>query len=109
MTLSQMLRATCLAAFGLLPAACAQQPQLAPISGMSGMSSMPSMNMGGMKTHDMAGMDMQTMMNHCTQMRQEVSQGKQLAPDMQSMMAECDQMDRGMDTSMPAPAATQSR
>lgn len=104
MTLTQMLRATCLTAFGLLPTACAQQPQPAPVSGMSGMSSMP-----GMKMHDMAGMDMQTMMNHCAQMRQEVSQGKPLASDMQSMMAQCDQMDRSMTTSMPAPAATQSR
>lgn len=101
MALTNNLRLLCAAAFGLLPVACAQQPQPAPMSGMSGMS--------GMSTHDMAGMDMQTMMNHCAQMRQEVSQGKQLAPDMQKMMAECDQMDRSMTTSTPAPAATRAR
>ena len=101
MNLTKSLRATCVAAFELLPVACAQQPQPAPMSGMSGMS--------GMSTHDMAGMDMQTMMNHCARMRQETSQGKQLAPDMQKMMAQCDQMDRGMSMGAPAPAATLSR
>jgi hypothetical protein len=104
MTPIKTLRATCVAAFGLLPVACAQQPQPAATSGMSNMSSMP-----GMAAHDMAGMDMQTMMNHCAQMRQATSQGKQLAPDMQTMMAQCDQMDRGMTMAAPAPAATLSR
>lgn len=107
MTPAKTLRATCVAAFGLLPVACAQQPQPAATSGMSNMSGMSSMP--GKAAHDMAGMDMQTMMNHCAQMRQSTSQGKPLAPDMQTMMAQCDQMDRSMTMSAPAPAATQSR
>ncbi len=99
MTLTRTLRATCVVALGLLPVACAQQPQPPATSGMS--------TMPGMAAHDMAGMDMQTMMNHCAQMRQATSQGRQLAPNMQAMMAQCDQMDRGM--TMGAPAATLSR
>jgi len=106
-TLTKSIRATCAAAFGLLPVACAQPPQPAATSSMSNMSGMSSMP--GMAAHDMAGMDMQTMMNRCAQMRQATSQGKQLAPDMQTMMAQCDQMDRGMTMAAPAPAATLSR
>ena len=100
MTLTNSLCLACIAAFGLLPAACAQQPQPAGMSGM-----------GGMSMHDMAGMDMQAMMKQCAQMRQDVVQGKQLASDMQKMTAHCDQMDRSMtmEAPAPAPAATLSR
>lgn len=56
---------------------------------------------GGMQGHSMAGMDHQSMMNHCAQMRQTVRQGGRLSPDMQQMMAHCDQMDRSMGASRP--------
>ena len=110
MTPTQMLRATGPAAFSFLPAACAQQPQPAPVSGMNmpGMN-MPGMNMSGTKMHDMAGMGMQAMMNRCAQMRPGGEPGQAARPGLQSMTAQCDQMDRGMATSMPAPAATRPR
>ena len=56
---------------------------------------------GGMQGHSMAGMDHQSMMNHCAQMRQTVRQGGRLSPDMQQMMVQCDQMDRSMGASRP--------
>jgi hypothetical protein len=49
----------------------------------------------------MAGMDHQSMMNHCAQMRQTVRQGGRLSPDMQQMMAHCDQLDRSMGSQRP--------
>jgi hypothetical protein len=39
-------------------------------------------------------MDMQSMMAHCAQMRQQQAQGMRLSPEMQGMMAHCDEMDR---------------
>lgn len=63
----------------------------------------PPMNMQG---HGMGGMDMQTMMNQCTQMRQQMRPGARMTPDMQTMMQQCDQMDRQMGSasgSAPAP------
>ena len=56
---------------------------------------------GGTQGHGMAGMDHQSMMNHCAQMRQTVRQGGRLSPDMQQMMVQCDQMDRSMGASRP--------
>ena len=54
---------------------------------------------GGTQGHSMAGMDHQSMMAHCAQMRQTVRQGGRLSPDMQQMMGHCDQMDRSMGAS----------
>ena len=56
---------------------------------------------GGAQGHSMAGMDHQSFMAHCAQMRQTVRQGGRLSPDMQQMMAQCDQMDRSMGPSRP--------
>jgi hypothetical protein len=75
------------------------QGQAAP-GGMQGHSG-HTMSGGGMQGHSMAGMDHQSMMNHCAQMRQTVRQGGRLSPDMQQMMAHCDQMDRSMGASRP--------
>jgi len=57
--------------------------------------------MQGHAGHTMAGMDHQSMMAHCAQMRQTVRQGGRLSPDMQRMMGHCDQMDRSMGASRP--------
>lgn len=54
------------------------------------------MNMQG---HGMGNMDMQTMMNRCAQMRQQMRPGARMTPDMQTMMQQCDQMDRQMGSS----------
>ena len=56
---------------------------------------------GGMQGHNMAGMDHQSMMAHCAQMRQTVRQGGRLSPDMQRMMGDCDRMDRAMGSQPP--------
>ena len=62
----------------------------------------PQMNMQG---HGMGGMDMQTMINQCAQMRQQMRPGARMTADMQRMMQQCDQMDRQMgSTSGSAPA-----
>ena len=74
---------------GITLAACAQQSSSPPrpqqSGGMSGM---------GMQGHNMnmSGMNMQQMMAHCAQMRQQMRPGSTMAPDMQRMMAHCDQM-----------------
>lgn len=97
----KLATASLAAALALSNAACAPQARQ-----QGGMSS----GMSGMQGHDMAGMDMQTMMNHCSQMRQQRAQGQRLSPDMQPMMAECDQMDHGTGASAsPMPNATRSR
>ena len=102
-----LLQTAFIAAIGLLPVACAKQ---ADQSGMQGMS--------GMQGHSMQGMDMQTTMNQCADMRRQMTQGTHPnTPDMAKMTAQCDEMDRSMST-MPgmnsaapamAPAATRSR
>jgi hypothetical protein len=51
------------------------------------MSGMAGTDHGGMQ-----GMDMNTMMAHCAQMRS----SKTMSADMRQMMAQCDQMDRSM-------------
>ena len=90
------IRIALIASLGLLPAACAKQPD------QSGMQ----------------GMDMQTMMKQCADMRQQMAQGTHSnSPEMAQMMAHCDEMDRSMGgmpgktSSAPAaaPAATRSR
>jgi hypothetical protein len=48
----------------------------------------------GVQRHGGSGMDMQSMMAHCAQMRQQQAQGTRLSPEMQGMMAHCDEMDR---------------
>jgi hypothetical protein len=81
-------------------AACAPQQQgtsaAAPQQGAAGAQAMPAQGTSGMQGHGMAGMDHQSFMAHCAQMRQQVRQGGRLSPDMQQMMAQCDQMDRSM-------------
>jgi hypothetical protein len=117
------------AALGLVPAACAQQdspPAMAGMSGMQGQQGTSGVNirsaadgraMGNMQGHDMSGMDMQTIMNRCADMRRQMAQGTMSsAPDMQRMMAQCDQMDRQMGGGMgggghqmPMPGTSRSR
>ena len=100
-----------ISAIGLFPAACAQPSSQ---SGMQGMSGMQGQSTTGTQGHSMPGMDMQTMMNQCADMRRQMAQGThQNTPDMNQMMAQCDAMDRSMG-SMPgmgstAPADTRSR
>lgn len=106
-----LLRASFIGALGLIPAACAQPSSQ---SGMQGMPGMSGQSMTGTQGHSMQGMDMQTMMNQCADMRRQMVQGThQNTPDMNQMMAQCDAMDRSMG-SMPgkgstAPATTRSR
>lgn len=70
-----------------------------PMPAMSGMdhSSMPGMDHSSMPS--MQGMDMNTMMTHCAQMRQQPSSG-QTAQGRQ-MLNQCDQMDRSMGMTPP--------
>ena len=73
-------------------AACSPQQERSGPAAVSGQSSAGAQ---GMQGHGMAGMDHQSMMAHCAQMRS-ARQGGRLSPDMQQMMAQCDQMDRSM-------------
>ncbi len=100
-------------------AACSPQQQQSRPAAMSGQSTASGQAMqgqtasggmqghtghtmsGGMQGHSMAGMDHQSMMAHCAQMRHTVRQGGRLSPDMQQMMAHCDQMDRSMGSPRP--------
>lgn len=106
-----LLRATFSGAIALVPAACAQPSSQ---SGMQGMSGMQGQSTAATQGHNMPGMDMQTMMNQCADMRRQMAQGThQNTPDMNQMMTQCDAMDHSMG-SMPsmgstAPAATRSR
>jgi hypothetical protein len=59
-----------------------------------------------MQGHNMG--DMQTMMNHCAQLRQQRRPGARMSPDMERMMVQCDQMDRQMGN-MPGGAAPRAR
>ncbi|TDH62092.1 hypothetical protein E2C06_12960 [Dankookia rubra] len=98
---TRILRTSLTLALGLSLAACAQQqspPPAQQTGGMSGtgMAGHSMSGMSGMQGHDMRGMDMQQMMAHCAQMRQQMRQGASMNPDMQQMMAHCDQMDRQM-------------
>jgi hypothetical protein len=87
-------------------AACAPQQQgtpaaAAPQAGVAAQATPTQGTPGGMQGrgaagHDMAGMDHQSFMAHCAQMRQQVRQGGRPSPDVQRMMARCDQMDRSM-------------
>ena len=91
----------------ILPVACAPQPAgmaaPAPASSLSGPAnatpaagSMP--DMAGMDHSSMQGMDMNTMMSHCAQMRRGMRPGMAASADMRQMMAQCDEMDRSMGT-----------
>jgi len=106
------------ASLAVLPGACAPQPSSmassAPSSSLAGtpntmpgsasmqnMSGMDHSNMSGtsgMDHSNMQGMDMSTMMAHCSQMRQQMRPGMAMSTDMQQMMSRCDQMDRGTGT-----------
>jgi len=94
----------------ILPVACAPQPASmaapAPASSLSGPANAapaaaPMPDMAGMDHSNMQGMDMNTMMAHCAQMRQGMRPGMAMSADMRQMMGQCDQMDRSM--GMPAP------
>lgn len=86
---TKTLRRTGLAlALGLGLAACAQQQSPPPAQQTGGMS--------GMQGHSMSGMNMQQMMAHCAEMRQQTRPGAAMSPDMQAMMAHCNQMDQQM-------------
>ena len=97
-----LLQAAFIAALGVLPAACAK-----PAEQSDGMS--------GMQGHSMQGMDMQTMMNQCADMRRQMAQGTHPnTRGMNQMMAHCNEMDYSMGNmagmgSTAAPAATRSR
>lgn len=70
--------------------------------GMTG-PSMAGPGMAGMDHSNTQGMDMNTMMARCAQMRQQMRPGMAMSADMRQMMGQCDQMDRS--TAMPAPRA----
>jgi len=53
-------------------------------------------------------MDMQTMMNRCAQMHQQMRPGTRMTSDMQRMMAQCNQMDQQMGA-MPGGSGNQAR
>lgn len=54
---------------------------------------MRGMNMQG---HDVGSMDMQTMMNRCAQLRQNMHYGARMTANAKQMMTQCDQMDSQM-------------
>ncbi len=103
---------------GILPGACAPQPSsmVSPASSnslagtpstmpgststqdMSGMDQSNMSRTSGMDRSNMQGMDMNTMMARCSQMRQQMRPGMAMPADMQQMMSRCDQMDRGTGT-----------
>jgi hypothetical protein len=64
----------------------------------SNMSNMPGMSKTSpkAKTHDMPGMDMQSMMKQCADMRKHMKPGATMTGDMQKMMSQCDEMDKSM-------------
>lgn len=65
---------------------------------------------GGSQTgHGMPGMDMQTMMNQCMQMRQQMKPGMRMSPDMQAMMKQCGDMDKQMGTGSSTSDAPRTR
>ncbi|GAC1339086.1 MAG: hypothetical protein NVSMB18_06630 [Acetobacteraceae bacterium] len=67
----------------------------------------PQTNMQG---HGMGTRNMQTMMNQCTAMRQQMRPGAPMSPSMQTMMRQCDDMDRQMgSTSQPAAPRVRTR
>lgn len=106
-----LLHIALIGAIGLLPAACAQPSNQSGIQGMSGMQGQST---AGARGRDRHGMDMQTMMNQCADMRRQMAQGTHPnTPDMNQMMAQCDAMDRSMGSTpgvgSTAPAATRSR
>lgn len=95
----------------LIAAACAPQNTMPQASAppASQMSMQPSGqapmggNMGGMdhsRMGGMGGMNMQQMMAHCAQMRNEMRPGATAAPEMQHMMQHCQEM--GGASGMPA-------
>ncbi len=83
--------------FGLLiaasPFASAQQStSKSDMSNMPGMAATPPKS----QTHDKPGMDMQSMMKQCGDMRKQMKPGAAMTPDMQKMMSQCDAMDKSM-------------
>ena len=91
-----------------LPVACAPQTagvaSPAPASSLSGPANAAAPAAAPMPGTDhsaMQGMDMNTMMAQCAQMRQGMKPGMAMSAGMQQTMAQCDQMDRSM--GMPAP------
>lgn len=77
-----------LAAVAFLPVACASQQSASPDTRAA--TSPSNTAAGGMSS----GMDMQTMMAQCADMRRQMQPGAAMAPNMQQMMTQCDQMDR---------------
>ncbi|KAA2211275.1 hypothetical protein [Teichococcus oryzae] len=67
------------------------QMSLPPTSTTPPGSSASQGNMGSMPGHNMGGMNMQQMMQHCQQMRTQAQQGS-LSPQMQQMMQHCQMM-----------------
>lgn len=98
-------------AVAILPGACAPQPPgmaaPAPAASLSGpanaapmaspMPGMPSMDHSNMPS--MQGVDMNTMMTHCAQMRQQP--GSEQTAQGRQMLNQCDQMDRSMGMTPP--------
>jgi len=108
MTALKFARFALIAAVAVVLTACAPQsagpvsaPTAASVSSSPGgtqttvntgqMSGMDHSSMQGM-SH--SGMDMNAMMAHCAEMRQQARAGA-MPPGMQQMMAQCDQMDHG--------------
>lgn len=57
--------------------------------------------MAGMDHSAMQGMDMNTMMAHCADLRQQARPGVAMSADMRQMVAQCDEMDRSMGMTAP--------
>lgn len=104
---TKVVEVVCVAFLGLTPAAHAQQDS--SMSNMSGMSDSKMQGMGGAQGNSRGDMNMQTMMKHCAQMKEDMKQGKPMGAGMQKMMSKCDQMESGMKTDTQAPAATEGR
>ncbi|MDJ0391628.1 hypothetical protein QMO56_26365 [Roseomonas sp. E05] len=81
-------------------AACSPQQPVPPVTTprASQMSLMPqgqAPRSGPMAGHDMSGMrgmNMEQMMAHCAEMRQQMQSGSPVNPHTEMMMAHCDQM-----------------
>jgi hypothetical protein len=85
-----------LLAVGLTACAPQQTSSGAASRGTPSSQAAPGQGMSSMQGHSMAGMDHQSFMAHCAQMRQATQQGARLSADMQQMMTQCDQMERSM-------------
>ena len=91
----------CLVVSAAVAGSAFAQNQTPPSPPASSTTTMKDMGKGS----GMSGMNMQQMMAHCTEMREQVKEKKPISADMQKMLKECDDMDRQMQM----PSKTKSR